>query len=108
MRTLVLPIKGGVLGDALVYAGPHGTAQPGVEDVSCTPQARAIWDNIDDDVRTWINCYRTRLTKTINTELKAAGVEAAAHEKEAFERRIREVSALQRDQSIDKLLIRPG
>ena len=32
-----------------------------------------------------------------------AGGEAAAREKEAFERRIREVSALQRDQSIEKL-----
>lgn len=103
VRTVALPIKGGTLGDAMVYAGPHGAAQPGVEDASGTPEARAIWDDVDDDVRTWINSYRTRLTETITTELKAAGAEAAAHEKEAFERRIREVSALQRDQSIDKL-----
>jgi superfamily II DNA or RNA helicase len=103
VRTVVLPVKGGVLGDALAYAGPHGAAQPGVEDASGTQQARAIWDDVDDDVRTWISSYRTRLTDTITTELKVAGVEAAAYEKEAFERRIREVSALQRDQSIDKL-----
>ncbi len=103
VRTVVLPVKDGVVGEALAYAGPHGASLPGIEDSSGTPQARAIWDDVDDDVRTWINSYRTKLTETINTELNAAGVEAAAHEKEAFERRIREVSALQRDQSIDKL-----
>lgn len=103
VRTVVLPVKGGVLGEALTYAGPHGSSFPGTEDASGTAEARAIWDDADDDVRTWINSYRTELTKTIKTELTAAGVEAAAHEKESFERRIREVSALQRDQSIDKL-----
>lgn len=103
VRTVALPINDGTLGDALAYGGPHGAAQPGIEDASGTPEARAIWDDVDDEVRTWINSYRTQLTETITTELKAAGVEAAAHEKEAFERRIREVSALQRDQSIDKL-----
>jgi hypothetical protein len=87
-----------VLGEAVAYAGPHGAAVAGIEDPSGTPQARAIWDDVDDEVRTWINNYRTQLTTTISAELKAAGAEATAHEKEAFERRIREVSALQRDQ----------
>lgn len=103
VRTVALPIKSGTLCDALAYAGPHGAEQPGIEDASSTQMARAIWDDVDEDVRTWINSYRIQLTETLTTELKLAGGEAAAHEKEAFERRIREVSALQRDQSIDKL-----
>ncbi|MEF8724031.1 MAG: helicase-related protein [Candidatus Accumulibacter delftensis] len=103
VRTVALPIKGGVLGDAMAYAGPHGAAQPGVEDPSGTPAARAIWDAVDNEVRTWISNYRTQLTTTISAELKAAGAEATAIEKEAFERRIREVSALQRTASIEKI-----
>jgi hypothetical protein len=103
VRTVALPIKGGVLGDAVAYAGPHGAAQPGVEHPGGTAKAREIWDDIDDEVRTWINNYRTQLTTTISAELKAAGAEATAFEKEAFERRIREVSALQRTASIEKI-----
>ena len=43
------------------------------------------------------------MTETLTRELQTAGTEAAAHEKEAFERRITEVSNLQRNQSIEKL-----
>ena len=75
----------------------------GAEDPGATPQARAIWDDVDGDVRAWIACYRTELTDTITAELTTAGTEAATHENEAFMRRINEVTALQRDQSIDKL-----
>ena len=106
VRTVALPIKGGVLGDAVAYAGPHGAAQPGVEHPGGTAKALEIWDDIDDEVRTWINNYRTQLTTTISAELKAAGAEATAFEKEAFERRIREVSALQRTASIEKISAR--
>ncbi|WP_062641345.1 DISARM system SNF2-like helicase DrmD [Caballeronia arationis] len=103
VRTVILPVKGGALGEALAYAGPHGAPHPAAEDTAGAQEARAIWDDVDDDVRTWINTYRTCLSETIAGELEAAGAEAAAHEKEAFERRIREVSNLQRDQSIEKL-----
>ncbi|WP_205964757.1 DISARM system SNF2-like helicase DrmD [Ramlibacter agri] len=103
VRTVAFPVKAGDLGAELPYAGPHAALHPGVENPDGLSRAREIWDDIDHSVRTWISAYRNRLTETIGIELNAAGVEAAAHEKEAFERRIREVSALQRDQSIDKL-----
>ena len=103
VRTVALPIKGGVLGDAVAYAGPHGAAQPGVENPGGATEAREIWDDVEDEVRTWINNCRVQLTTTISAELKAAGAEATAFEKEAFERRIREVSALQRTASIEKI-----
>ena len=103
VRTVALPVKQGVLGEALSYAGPHAGAHPGAEDASSVALARDIWDEVDADVRSWINDCRSQLTETITRELKAAGAEAAAREKEAFERRIREVSDLQRNQSIEKL-----
>lgn len=103
VRTVAFPVKAGDLGAELPYGGPHAALHAGVENPDGLSRAREIWDDIDHSVRTWISAYRNRLTETIGVELKAAGIEAASHEKEAFERRIREVSALQRDQSIDKL-----
>ena len=44
-----------------------------------------------------------RLTTTLAKELKAAGEVATEHESAAFERRIREVAALQREQSVEKI-----
>jgi hypothetical protein len=103
VRTVALPIMGGVLGDPVAYAGPHAASQPGIEDTGSTATAREMWDDVDEEVRAWINNYRAQLTTTISAELKAAGAEATALEKEAFERRIREVSALQRTASIEKI-----
>ena len=65
--------------------------------------ARQLWDELDHDVRDFINRYREQITASIQRELNQAGNEAMAREKEAFERRINEVAALQRNQSIEKL-----
>jgi exonuclease VII large subunit len=65
--------------------------------------ARDLWDDIEDDIRTVLVSYRRELTQSLRTQLKSAYDQAKAHEKEAFEQRIREVAALQKVQSIDKL-----
>jgi superfamily II DNA or RNA helicase len=103
VRTVALPVSNRSLGSALDYSGPHAAMQPGVEDGASVELARTLWDEIDTDVRGWIGTYRTQLSATIGTELKIAGTEATAHEKEAFERRINEVAALHKNQSIEKL-----
>lgn len=87
----------------LTYAGPHAGAQPGAEHPDGVAAARAIWDDIDSDVKVWLNTYRSRLTSTLAAELKVAGEVATEQEKAAFERRIREVASLQREQSIEKI-----
>ncbi len=103
VRSVAIPVTNGALGMPLDYSGPHAAVQAGTEDAASADQARAIWDQIDADVRNWIGSYRTQLATTIAKELKIAGTEATAHEKEAFERRINEVAALQKNQSIEKL-----
>lgn len=103
VRTVALPVSQGALGNALVYSGPHAAVQPGVEDVASIGHGQALWDEIDTEVRTWLSAYRTQLSATISTELQVASAEARASEKEAFERRINEVAALQKNQSIEKL-----
>jgi flagellar motility protein MotE (MotC chaperone) len=65
--------------------------------------ARSIWENVDTDVKDWLSTYRAQLTTTLVRELKSAGSAAIEHEKAAFERRIREVASLQREQSIEKI-----
>lgn len=103
VRTVALPVTGGKLGTMLSYAGPHAGPQPGAEDPNGVASARAVWDDIDGDVKAWLNTYRSRLTLTLAAQLKIAGDAATEHEKAAFERRIREVASLQREQSLEKI-----
>ena len=102
VRTIALPVSGGVLGEALSHSGPHhGHLRDYANDR--LDDARLIWDEVEEDVRSFLHHYRSRLTKTIAAQLIAAGNEARDSEKEAFERRINEVAALQRNQSIERL-----
>lgn len=101
-RTLALPVQDGVLGEALPYQGPHH-GQPSQLFSADLPAARELWDEVEDEVRALITQHRTELTSTLRQELKGAFEQARSHEKDAFEQRIREVAALQKAQSIEKL-----
>lgn len=106
VRTVALPIQAGHLGEPLSYFGPYAGAaneRTMASDANSVILAREVWDDIDADVRAWLTEYREQLTQTLLRELKGAGVDARAREKEAFELRIKEVSSLQRNQSIEKL-----
>lgn len=102
-RTLVLPVQEGKLGEPLPYIGPHHAAQPAPLDIQALTQARDLWDEVEDEVRGLIGSFRQSLTQYAKRELKAVYEDAKTHEKEAFEERIREVAALQKAQSIEKL-----
>ena len=101
-RTLALPVQDGGLGEALPYHGPHH-GQPGQLSSTDLPAARELWDEVEDEVKALITQHRTELTSTLRQELKGAFEQARSHEKDAFEQRIREVAALQKAQSIEKL-----
>lgn len=103
VRTVALPVAGGKLGTMLPYSRPHAWAQAASEDAGGADAAREVWDEIDADVKAWLTKYRAQLTATLAEELKSAGDVATEHEKAAFERRIREVASLQREQSIEKI-----
>ena len=102
-RTWVLPVRNGELGEPLAYAGPHHADQPAVLATQNLSLARELWDDVEDEVRALMGSFRTNLTQNLKRELKTVSNEAKAHEKEAFEQRIREVAALQKAQSIEKL-----
>jgi len=102
-RTLALPVRDSKLGEPLPYIGPHHAAQPARLDIQALAQARDLWDEVEDEVRGLIGSFRQSLTQHVKRELKAVYEDAKTHEKEAFEQRIREVAALQKAQSIEKL-----
>lgn len=102
-RTLSIPVVNGELGQPLAYAGPHHGDQPGTLSIDKLQAARDLWDEVDEEVRSFIGRFRSNLTQSIQCELKLAHDEASAREKESFERRINEVAALQKTQSIEKL-----
>jgi len=102
VRTLVLPVTKGELGNALHYKDPnHGQMHAYAGDR--LSDARAIWDEVEEDVRDFLKKYRSKITASVKGHLAEAGEESQKLEKEAFERRINEVAALQRNQSIEKL-----
>lgn len=101
-RTLALPVQNRALGQPLPYNGPH-CGQLGRQSAGDMAAARDLWDDVEDDIRNLLAGYRRELTQTLRTQLKSAYDQAKSHEKEAFEQRIREVAALQKVQSIDKL-----
>jgi DNA repair exonuclease SbcCD ATPase subunit len=101
-RTLPLPVKAQTLGKVPPYNGPHhgGLGTLSTADI---PLARELWDEVEDQVKALIGEYRDALTQYMRQELKSAYEQARSYEKEAFEQRIREVAALQKAQSIEKL-----
>ncbi|QXE87381.1 DISARM system SNF2-like helicase DrmD [Geomonas nitrogeniifigens] len=102
VRTLAIPVKNGALGDPLPYNGPnHG--DPGRYVEARVAKARDLWDEVDRDLSQFLKQYRASLTESVRKLQVAAGAEARDREKEAFERRINEVAALQRSQSVEKL-----
>lgn len=106
VRTVALPIEARNLGEPLSYCRPSAGAtneRAMASDANSMILAREVWDDIDADVRAWLTQYREKLTQTLLRELKDAGVDARAREKEAFDLRIKEVSSLQSNQNIEKL-----
>lgn len=101
-RTLALPVQNNTLGKPLPYSGPH-FGLLGQQSAADVPAARDLWDDVEDKIKTLLGSYRADLTQILRTQLKSAYEQARDHEKDAFEQRIREVAALQKAQSIDKL-----
>jgi superfamily II DNA or RNA helicase len=102
VRTLAIPIRGGTLGNPLTYTGPN-QGSTGKFAEGRVDDARSLWDEVDRNLGQFLKQYRTTLTESVKGHLVAAGDETRQREKESFERRINEVAALQRSQSIDKL-----
>jgi hypothetical protein len=101
-RTLALPVHNNTLGEPLPYQGPHH-GQPGQQSAADSTTARELWDDLEDDIKALLASYRAEITQTLRQQLKTTYEQTKAHEKDVFEQRIREIAALQKTQSIEKL-----
>lgn len=101
-RTLAISVRNQKLQEIKDYQGPHH-GSPGQADLAAAEEARDLWDYLEDDIRYMLQNHKQTLSNALKQQLSAAGKAAEQHEKTAFEQRIREVSSLQRAQSIDKL-----
>ncbi|MCW7551828.1 DISARM system SNF2-like helicase DrmD [Endozoicomonas gorgoniicola] len=102
-RTLALPVSGEALGASLTYENPTYGGRVAVNDSLDVERARDLWDGVEQDVKGFITAFRERISNNIKAELAHSYDEAKDREKEAFDRRIKEVQSLKGAQSIEKL-----
>jgi superfamily II DNA or RNA helicase len=102
VHTLALPIHGGRVGDPLParpaaeWAAPP---TPGAKDI-----ARAIWDEVEDDLKRHVQRLQRELTATLKARLAAASKVVVEQEKDRFKQRRRELEKAMSDNVRNKLL----
>ena len=104
VRTIRLPIVADELGDPLPHL-PALDDQPPPQKVTeaAIEKAQTIWDEVELDVRQYLNEAATVLTNAITDQLAAAGKTALQEEKERFRHRLREVKRAMQENSLQKL-----
>lgn len=100
VRTMELPVKNGVLGDTIA----HHPGTPWREDAGASAAAaRAIWDDVEVEVKTLVERLQSTRTGEISKRLIDAGKRVAAQEKLRFDKRRKELDKAISDNQIAKL-----
>jgi len=109
VRTIRIPIRHDELGQPLPHL-PAGEDRPALRKVTeaAIAQAQTLWDEIELDVKRYLNGVATGLTATLTAQLAATGKTALQEEKERFRHRLREVERAMQENSLQKLEIEYG
>lgn len=105
VRTVVYPVKASRLGQAL----PHVSADRLALDTATPPaaatleRARDLWLDIEDDLRTQLTSYTSRLTDKLRAELVSENTLAREREQSRFQSRQAELSSLITERRLEKL-----
>jgi hypothetical protein len=102
VRTLALPVRGDRLGEPLAARAAaewDAPPRPGDRDV-----ARALWNEVEDEVKQQVKRLQRALTASLKTRLDAASKVVREQEKKRFERRRRELERAMSDNVRNKLL----
>lgn len=105
VRTLVIPVRNG----ALDAPAAHTPARALRSEHAATPTAkqiaaaRELWDEIDREVRTLVRDEAARLSQRLGAALERDGKEAEKAERERFQQRQGEVSALIERSTVQRL-----
>jgi superfamily II DNA or RNA helicase len=101
VRTVVHPVKGDTLGEALPHRSAAAwAAPPTLGDIDA---AREIWDSIDRAVKTRVGAMQGALTKSLEARLKEAGAAVKVEERKRFDRRRKELQRAIGDNQLAKL-----
>jgi SNF2-related domain/Helicase conserved C-terminal domain len=104
VRSIRLPVRKGVLGDALDTVPPadeHYTEQPIAE--AAVEQAANLWLEVGPELPPLLEQMATEATQNIERELSAQAKAALANERERFRHRLREVERAMQETTLQKL-----
>jgi len=101
VRTIVLPVKDGVLGEALAHRPP--TAWRELAGPAGTDAARVIWDDVEDEAKAVVERLQRTRTTELGKRLVEAGKRVAAQEKQRFDKRRKELEKAMRENTLAKL-----
>ncbi|MBS1830479.1 MAG: DNA helicase [Acidobacteria bacterium] len=99
-RTYEIPIANGELGIPLPYKPP---SVGGSENANEIDGARHLWEDIEPDLRQFVQDCAGKLTEALRDRLKETGKTAIDEEKDRFRLRLREVEKAMSENTISKL-----
>lgn len=105
VRTVCIPIRKGELGDSLPHS-PAGALRSNDSPIPTAAQietAREVWEEIRRDVREWVHREEGALTERLRRALDRDGKETEQTERDRFQQRQGEVSALIAQSTIQRL-----
>lgn len=101
VRTVALPVKNGVLGEALAHRPPTAWQEQGG---AVTPDAaRGVWEDIEDEAKALVERLQRVRTVELGARLVEAGKRVAAQERQRFDKRRKELDKAISDNQIAKL-----
>jgi len=101
VRTVALPVKKGVLGEALVHRAPTAWQEEG--GAVAPDVGRGIWEDVEGKAKAFVKDHQQYRTKELSERLDLAGKRVAAQEKQRFEKRRKELDKAISDNQIAKL-----
>jgi hypothetical protein len=103
-RTYQIPVRQGDLGDPLPYQEPSADrAGTLVSDAALVEGARHIWEDAEQDLRTFVQSRAASLTEALKKRLEEVGRDAIKGEQERFRLRLKEVERAMSENTIAKL-----
>jgi len=102
VETLAFPFRADALAPLLEPRAAADWASD-VTQVGDAARARAIWDDVDRELKAFVDLRRQTLTTSLRERLKTSGERVRAFETKRFERRAKELEKAQRDNVLEKL-----
>jgi superfamily II DNA or RNA helicase len=99
-RTYRIPVVAGELGSPLPYEHPSSNGKENTDGVA---SARSIWEDVEPDLRHFIQDCATKLTEALRNRLKETGKTAIEAEKERFRLRLKELERAMSENTVAKL-----